>query len=343
MLLEEFDFELPENLIAQFPTEKRDNSKLLILNKNTGEILDKKFYNIIDFLMKGDLLVINNSRVKPLKLIGKKENGKSIEILLVKETEKGVWSFLAKKPKKLKNGEKIFFGENLFGRIEGWADKEHRTIVFSNGTLDKILNKKGLAPLPPYIKRDNPYSLRDLDLKRYQTIYAKKGVSIAAPTAGLHFTQELINKIKNKGVSIAEITLDVGEATFQPVRVQNIKEHKMKYERYEISEESAEKINLAIKDKKRIIAVGTTSVRTLESAFSDGKIKSGIYNSNLFIYPGYRFRIVKGIITNFHLPKSTLFMLVSAFANLKMMKKTYKYAINKGYRFFSYGDAMFIF
>ncbi len=342
MLLKEFDFELPEELIAQFPADKRDESKLLVLNGKTGEIRDKKFKDVVDFLKEGDLLVVNNSKVSPLKLIGNRENGKKVELLLVSETDKNSWSFLAKKPAKFKEGEKIVFTPELFGTIGGWNDKEHRVINFGEGVLNKILIEKGLAPLPPYIKRENPFESREFDLKRYQTIFAKKGISIAAPTAGLHFTEEIMEKLKTKGVEFAEITLNVGEATFQPVRVEKIEEHKMKYESFEITEEAADKINNAIKAGRRIIAVGTTSVRTLESAYSDGKILKGSYKSNLFIYPGYEFKVIKGIITNFHLPKSTLFMLVSAWTNLEMMKKTYKYAINNRYRFFSYGDSMLI-
>jgi S-adenosylmethionine:tRNA ribosyltransferase-isomerase len=342
MLLEEFNFELPEDLIAQFPADKRDESKLLVLNRKTGDIKDRKFKDIIDFLKDGDLLVLNNSKVTPLKLIGKRENGKQVELLLVNEIDKNNWSFLSKKPARFKDGEKIVFSSELFGTIGGWSDKEHRIISFEEGILNKILSERGLAPLPPYIKRKNPYQSREFDLKRYQTIYAKKGVSIAAPTAGLHFTEEIIGKLKTKGVEFAEITLNVGEATFQPVRVKKIEEHKMKYESFEITGETADKINNAIKKGKRIIAVGTTSVRTLESSYSNGKILKGNYKSNLFIYPGYEFKIVKGIITNFHLPKSTLFMLVSAWTNLEMMQKTYKYAINNRYRFFSYGDSMLI-
>ncbi len=342
MDIKDFDFNLPENLIAQFPAKKRDESKLLLVVRETGKIKDFIFKDLPSILSKDDFLVFNNTRVKPLRLIGKRENGKEINILLVKEIEKNKWSFLVKKPKSLKTGEKIYFGKNFHGTIEGWADREHRVISFKEGILNKILEKMGLPPLPPYIKRENPFKFRDEDLKRYQTIFAKKGLSIAAPTAGLHFSDYILKKLKDKGIGMAEITLNVGEATFQPVRVERIEEHKMKYEDYEISNSEAEKINKAIREGKRIIAVGTTSVRTLESAYENGKILPKKASTNLFIYPGYKFKVVNAILTNFHLPKSTLFMLVSAFAGLKLMKKSYNYAINKGYRFFSYGDAMLI-
>ncbi len=342
MKLEEFDFNLPEELIAQFPSEKRDESRLLVVIRETGEIIDSKFKHLPEFLNSNDFLVLNNTKVKPLRLLGKRENGKRVNILLVKEIEEDRWSFLVKKPKSFKISEKIDFGDNYYGTIEGWADREHRIIRFEKGELNKILEKRGLPPLPPYIKRENPFVHREEDLKRYQTIYAKKGISIAAPTAGLHFTDELFKKLEEKGVGKAEITLNVGEATFQPVRVDTIEDHKMKYEEYEIDEENARKISSALEKGKRIVAVGTTSVRTLESVYNGSNIPSGKGKTNLFIYPGYKFKIVGAILTNFHLPKSTLFMLVSAFGTLELMKKSYKYAINKGYRFFSYGDAMLI-
>ncbi len=342
MDIKEFDFNLPEKLIAQFPAKNRDESKLLLVVRETGEIKDFIFKDLPSILSKDDFLVFNNTRVKPLRLIGKRENGKEINILLVKEIGKNKWSFLVKKPKSLKEGEKIVFGDSFFATIEGWFDKEHRIISFKKGILNKILKRLGLPPLPPYIKRKDPFKYRDKDLERYQTIFAKKGLSIAAPTAGLHFSDYILKKLEEKGIGFAEITLNVGEATFQPVRVEKIEEHEMKYEDYEIPESEAEKINRAIKEGKRIIAVGTTSVRTLESAYENGKIIPKKASTNLFIYPGYKFKVVNAILTNFHLPKSTLFMLVSAFAGVKLMKKSYKYAINKEYRFFSYGDAMLI-
>jgi len=337
-----FDYNLSKDLIAQKPAEKRDASRLLVVSREHNHFIDSKFARLPQYITKNDLLVINDSKVSPVKFQGFKENGKMITILLTKEFKKNNWAFLAKKPKSLKQGENIHFNNGHYGTISGWYDKSHRVISFNPGVFEKIIVNYGLAPLPPYIKRKNPKKTRNFDLKRYQTIYAQKGISIAAPTAGLHFTKKILEQIKNKGVEIAKVTLNVGEATFQPVRTKNVEDHKMMKESYEINAQQAEKINKAIKDKKRIIAVGTTSVRALESSYSNGKINKANCSTDLFIYPGYKFKVVKGIITNFHLPKSTLLMLVSAFAGIKKIKAAYQYAKKSKYRFYSYGDSMLI-
>ncbi len=337
-----FEFELPQELIAQEPEDKREESRLLVVFKDGNSFIDLKFGDIKNFLKSGDLLVVNNTKVYPVRLIGERENKKKIDMLLVKKLNDSSWGILAKKMMKLKKGEKIVIGEDFYCIVDGVDDEGHRIVKIFSKNFERDLFEYGKPPLPPYIKRNEDDSRFEMDKERYQTVYAKKGFSIAAPTAGLHFTESLIEELKTIGVEIAEITLNVGEATFQPVKVDKIEKHNMKEEIYEITEETAEKIEKALKDKRRIIAVGTTTVRTLESAFNKGKIKTGINSTSLFIYPGYRFKVVSGIITNFHLPGSTLIMLVSAFAGIERIKRAYSYAIEKRYRFFSYGDAMLI-
>ncbi len=337
-----FKFELPEELIAQEPSEKREESRLLFVKRDGTSLIETEFKDIKRFLKKGDLLVLNNSKVYPVRLLGKRGNGKTIEILLVKKVNKNSWAALAKKMGKLKENETIKFADDFSAKVKGKDSENHRIIEFRENEFKKKLFKYGLPPLPPYIKREKGDKRFTIDKERYQTVYAKKGFSIAAPTAGLHFTESLIESLEEMGVEFAEITLNVGEATFQPVKSKTVEEHKMKEEIYEITEENAEKILKAKKDKRRIIAVGTTSVRTLESAYENDKIKTGINSTSLFIYPGYKFKIVDGIITNFHLPGSSLIMLVSAFGGIERIKRAYKFAIKKRFRFYSYGDAMFI-
>jgi len=348
-LLSDYDYNLPENLIAQLPVKKRDNSKLLCLNKKDGSILNKNFFELESFLEKGDLLIINDTEVIPARLYAKKETGGKVELLVLNfhedapfENDKFLSRCLIKSSKRLKENSYIFFGDKK-GKIAGF-DKNICLVEFdSKEELRKLIFSKGKVPLPPYIKRDADNEKSFSDKQSYQTIYASQKGAIAAPTAGLHFTKEFFDKIKAKGIDIAKITLHVGYGTFVPVRASDIREHNMHSESFVISKETAEKINEAKKKKSRIIAVGTTSVRTLEfAADKDGYVKPMKSDCDLFIYPGYEFKVVDAMITNFHLPKSTLLMLVSAFAGIDAIFSAYKEAVTLNYRFFSYGDAMFI-
>lgn len=337
--VEEFDFYLPTELIAQTPLSKRDSSRLLVLKKN-GLMEHKKFYEIVDYLNVGDTLVLNDTKVIPARIFGQKigTNGK-IEVLLLRRLERDIWETLVKPGRKAKKGTAFTFADGcLLGRVKGETDFGGRIIEFEyEGDWHTLLDKIGQVPLPPYITKN----LKEKE--RYQTVYAKQEGSAAAPTAGLHFTKDLIEKIKNKGVKITYITLHVGLGTFRPLQVELVEQHKMHEEFYEISEESAETINSSLKMNNKIIAVGTTSVRTLESAVGpDGLIKAGQNWTNIFIYPGYKFRIINGMVTNFHLPKSSLIMLVSALAGKDRIINAYQEAIEQKYRFFSFGDAMLI-
>ena len=338
-----FDFPLPPELIAQKPSQKRQESRLLVVSKEREEFVQARFCDLPRFLSPGDLLVVNNTRVEPVKLIGKRENGVSVEFLLVQPLGDGLFSTLCKGPRRFREGEEISFGGGYRGKMEGWQDPEHRMIRFPEESVKPLLAGFGLAPLPPYIHRDDPEGEREYDRERYQTVYARSGFSIAAPTAGLHFTPELLRELEERGVERAEVTLNVGEATFQPLRVERVEDHKMKKEWAEVGEETAQRVEKALREGRRVLAVGTTSVRTLESfTGADGLLKRGKMATDLFIYPGYRFKAVSGMITNFHLPKSTLMMLISAMAGTEKVQKAYGYAIKEGYRFFSYGDAMLI-
>lgn len=341
MKTSDFYYELPKELIAQTPAEPRDSSRLLVLNKENSQIEHKHFYDIIDYLNPGDLLVCNDSRVLPARIFGIKENtGARVEFLLLKQVGTNRWETLCKPGKKAREGTKFTFGEGILrATVVQVKDDGNRVVDFECednffATLDKI----GQMPLPPYITEE----LKDKE--RYQTVYSHELGSAAAPTAGLHFTKELMEKIKSKGVGIAYVTLHVGLGTFRPVKVDDVTKHKMHSEHYEISEESASLINEAKKNGKRVIAVGTTSCRTLESvATLYGEIKPCDGFTDIFIYPGYKFKVLDGLITNFHLPESTLIMLVSAFAGYDNIMNTYKTAVNEKYRFFSFGDAMFIY
>lgn len=339
MKLSDFDFELPEELIAQSAVEPRDNSKLMVLNKTEKTINHKKFYNIIDYLKSGDVLVVNKTRVIPARLFGKKDNGVTLECFLLKRLDINKWEVLLKPAKKLKIGQKlIFLEEKLTAELLEVKKDGNRVLEFTySGNFEEILDELGEMPLPPYIRE----KLKDKD--RYQTVYASKGESVAAPTAGLHFTNELLEKLKEKGIELLEIYLDVGLGTFRPVQVENVLEHKMHYEKYQIPEESALKINKAKKEGRRIIAVGTTTVRTLESSNNGIEVLSGEGETDIFIYGDYKFKIVDALITNFHLPKSTLLMLISTFADKDFVFKAYREAISEKYRFYSFGDAMFIY
>ncbi len=338
MRTKDFYFELPEKLIAQVPIKDRDMSRLMVLNKETGEIQHKIFKDILDYLKEGDCLVLNNTRVIPARLFGTKDTGANVEFLLLKRVENDIWQTLVKPGKRAKVGSKFTFGNGeLRGEIIDIAEEGTRLIKFQyEGLFEEVLDRLGNMPLPPYITE----TLEDKE--RYQTVYSKHKGSAAAPTAGLHFTEELLDKIKAKGVDIAYITLHVGLGTFRPVKVEDINEHKMHSEFYMINNENAKKINDAKKRGGRIIAVGTTVTRTLETVGQDGIIKESNGWTDIFIYPGYKFNIIDGLITNFHLPESTLIMLVSAFADKEMVLNAYKCAVEEKYRFFSFGDAMFI-
>ncbi|MCD7724796.1 MAG: tRNA preQ1(34) S-adenosylmethionine ribosyltransferase-isomerase QueA [Clostridiales bacterium] len=337
----DFYFDLPEELIAQNPLEDRSSSRLLTLDKNSGRIEHHIFREIIDYLRPGDCLVLNNTRVLPARLMGIKEDtGASIEVLLLKRRQKDIWETLVKPGKKARPGAVISFGDgSLKAEVLEVVEEGNRLIRFTyEGIFEEVLDRLGEMPLPPYIT----HKLQDKN--RYQTVYAKYDGSAAAPTAGLHFTRELLNRIADKGIDIAYVTLHVGLGTFRPVKTDNILEHHMHSEYYQVTEEAAEKINRAKAGGNRVICVGTTSCRTVESAAGeDGIVKAGCDNTEIFIYPGYRFRVLDCLITNFHLPESTLVMLVSALAGREQVLSAYEEAIRERYRFFSFGDAMFIY
>ncbi|NLY66096.1 MAG: tRNA preQ1(34) S-adenosylmethionine ribosyltransferase-isomerase QueA [Tissierellia bacterium] len=340
MKTSDFYYELPEELIAQHPIKNREESRLLILDKETGNIEHKKFKDIINYLNEGDCLVLNDTKVIPARLFGNREGkDEKIEFLLLKNIEGNLWETLVKPGKKVRPGGKIVFGDGLLvANVLSIEEGGTRIVEFHyDGIFEEVLDRLGEMPLPPYIKEKLE------DKERYQTVYAKHEGSAAAPTAGLHFTKELLSSIEEKKVNLAYLTLHVGLGTFRPVKVENIEEHHMHSEYYELNEEAAEKINLAKKNGGRIIAVGTTSVRTLETiATQEGKIVPKKGWTDIFIYPGYEFKAVDCLITNFHLPESTLLMLVSAFAGREKILNAYKIAVENRYRFFSFGDAMFI-
>ena len=340
MKVTEFNYELPERLIAQVPIEKRDESRLMILNREKQTIEHKTFKDIIEELEPGDCLVRNNTKVLPARLYGKKETGANVEFLLLNRIEGDIWESIVRPGNKLHKGTKVIFGEGLLeAEILDTMPGGTRKVKFKyKGIFNEILEKIGLMPLPPYIHEE----LKQND--RYQTVYAKHEGSAAAPTAGLHFTEELLKKIEQKGIKIANVTLHVGIGTFRPVKEENIEEHDMHSEHYYIKKEDADKINETKKSGKRVIAVGTTSCRVLETIASEetGMVKETEGDTKIFIYPGYKFKCIDGLVTNFHLPESTLLMLVSALAGKEYVMNAYKEAVEKEYRFFSFGDAMFI-
>lgn len=340
METKDFDFYLSDELIAQTPLKNRDSSRLLILDRETGKIGHDYFYNIVDFLNPGDCLVLNDTRVIPARLIGEREDtGGKIEFLLLKRTESDTWQTLVKPGKRAKLGNRFIFGDGLlYAEIININKEGSRIIKFKyEGIFEEILDRLGQMPLPPYITKKLE------EKERYQTVYSKNRGSIAAPTAGLHFTKELLKKTEEKGVKIAYITLHVGLGTFRPVKAEKIQEHRMHSEFYIVDETAVDIINKTKERGDKIIAVGTTSCRTLESiADKDGKVKPGSGWTDIFIYPGFGFRVIDGLITNFHLPKSTLIMLVSAFVGREKTLKAYDTAVKERYRFFSFGDAMFI-
>ena len=340
MKTSDFYYELPEELIAQDPLSDRSASRLMVLDRKSGKTEHRSFKDIKDYLKKGDCLVINNTKVIPARLIGeKKGTGAKAELLLLKRLEDDVWEALVKPGKKLRKGAELSFGDGrLRAKISDLADEGNRLVKFYyEGIFEEVLDSLGEMPLPPYIK----HKLKDRD--RYQTVYAKFDGSAAAPTAGLHFTKELLKEIEEKGVKIVDVTLHVGLGTFRPVKVEDVNNHHMHVEHYFVSKEAADEINKAKRDGGRIICVGTTSCRTVESAAGeDGFIRAEEGDTGIFIYPGYKFKMTDGLITNFHLPESTLVMLVSAFAGKNETLAAYEEAVKERYRFFSFGDAMFI-
>ncbi|MBE5963637.1 MAG: tRNA preQ1(34) S-adenosylmethionine ribosyltransferase-isomerase QueA [Lachnospira sp.] len=340
MNVHDFYFDLPQELIAQDPLENRSSSRLLVLDRNSGDVEHKTFTDIVDYLNEGDCLVINDTKVIPARLFGLRETtNASIEVLLLKRRENDIWETLVKPGKKAKIGTKIIFGDGkLIGNVIDIVEEGNRLIKFEyEGIFEEVLDELGQMPLPPYIT----HTLQDKN--RYQTVYAKHEGSAAAPTAGLHFTKELLEQIEKKGVKIARVTLHVGLGTFRPVKVENVLEHHMHSEFYQIDADAAKTINEAKDNGHRVIAVGTTSSRTLESVGDEnGRVKETSGWTDIFIYPGYKFKVVDNLITNFHLPESTLVMLVSALAGRENVLDAYKEAVKEGYRFFSFGDAMFI-
>lgn len=340
MNISEFDFDLPEELIAQHAVNPRDHSKLLVLNKEKKEIEHKRFYNIIDYLKKGDVLVINRTKVIPARLYGRKDTGTVLECFLLKRYDLYTWEVLLKPAKRLKIGQKVVFSENLLeAELIEIKEDGNRVLKFNyKGNFEEILDKLGEMPLPPYITEKLE------DKNRYQTVYAKEGESVAAPTAGLHFTEELIERIREKGIIIAEVFLDVGLGTFRPVQTENVNDHIMHSEKYWVPKETTEIVNNAKRNGNRVIAVGTTSVRTLESSVNEkDELIENTSETSIFIYGNYKFKIVDAIITNFHLPKSTLIMLISAFGGKDFVFGAYKEAVKEKYRFYSFGDSMFIY
>lgn len=335
MNLSEFDFEYPKDLVAQYPSEKRGEVRLLVAHRQTDELLHTSFDHMVDFLYPGDCVVMNQTRVIPARLFGQKESGGVVEVVLLKEISLGLWKCLVRPSKKLKENSKIMFGHKFYATISTPEDDGMPFLTFSwEGSFDENLHKWGHIPLPPYIQRAD----ESIDSERYQTIFAIKPGAVAAPTAGLHWTQKLLMELEAKGITLAPITLHVGYGTFAPIRENRIEAHKMHEEFFEISEESALKINNAV----RVIAVGTTIVRALESAVRNGKVVAQSGWTNLFIYSGYSFKRVNVLQTNFHQPRSSLFVMVSAFAGTDFISKCYREAIERKYRLFSYGDTMLI-
>ncbi len=340
MKVAEFNYELPKELIAQHPYDKRDEARLMVLDKEEEKIEHKVFKDVIDYLNPGDCLVINNTKVIPARLYGKKDTGANVEFLLLKRIEGDTWEAMVRPGNKLKPGSKVIFGEGLLkATVLDILEGGNRKVEFEyDGIFNEILDQIGMMPLPPYITEAS----RE-DNEKYQTVYAKYEGSAAAPTAGLHFTEELLQKIKEKGVEVANVTLHVGIGTFRPVKVETVEEHEMHSEHYYIKKEDADKINKAKQNGKRVIAVGTTSCRVLESvADENGIVKETEGDTSIFIYPGYKFKCIDSLITNFHLPESTLIMLVSSLAGKDFIMKAYNEAVEKEYKFFSFGDAMII-
>jgi len=342
MLITDFEFDLPEELIAQTPLEKRENSRMLVVNRAENTRRDSHFYELAEFLRAGDVLVLNNTKVFPARLGGATETGANVEIFLVKELENQIWETLARPARRLKTGKQIIFAEDLTGKVVEKSEEGRVFVQFeANGDFERILDRIGKTPLPPYIKRDAENA--NADRERYQTVFAKQRGAIAAPTAGLHFTPEILRKIENRGVTITEITLHVGYGTFEPVRVSDLSEHRVLPENYEITPDTAEILNRAKAENRRVVAVGTTTTRALEAAaMRNGKFNAGRRAAELTITPGYEFRAIDGLLTNFHLPQSSLLVLVSTFGGYNLIMNSYRHAVAEKYRFYSYGDCMLI-
>jgi S-adenosylmethionine:tRNA ribosyltransferase-isomerase len=347
--IEEYDYNLPEELIAQVPLPDRDQSRLMVVDRSNGSVKDRRFLDLPELLFPGDLLVVNNTKVVPARLFGRKESGGRIEILVLDHPSEKTknpdtrWCLLrsSKRPRK---GSHLFFEKDLSGVVEDLVEDGLIQITFQ-GTLpiDSLLEDRGMMPLPPYIRRKEKDRLSELDRERYQTVFAERRGAVAAPTAGLHFTKGLLGRLEKAGISVVHVTLHVGHGTFRPVRTRDIREHRLGYEEYDLSPETAQAIERSKCKGRRVVAVGTTVVRTLESvAGPKGELKSGRGKTDLLITPGDAFRVVDALITNFHLPRSSLLFLVSAFAGLDLIKEAYRTAIAKAYRFYSYGDAMLI-
>lgn len=339
MKVSDFNYDLPQELIAQHPYDKRDEARLMVIDAKTQKIEHRIFKDVMEYLSEGDCLVINNTKVLPARLYGKKDTGASIEFLLLKRIEGDIWEVMVRPGNKLKPGSKVSFGDGLLkAEVLEVLEGGNRKVTFEyNGIFNEILDQIGLMPLPPYIKE----KLKEND--KYQTVYAKYDGSSAAPTAGLHFTEELLEKIKQKGVKVANVTLHVGIGTFRPVKVENVEEHAMHSEHYYIKQEDVDLINNAQKSGHKVVCVGTTSCRVLESvADENGMVKETEGDTNIFIYPGYQFKCIDRLITNFHLPESTLIMLVSSLAGKDFVMKAYEEAVKEKYKFFSFGDAMMI-
>ncbi len=343
MLISEFDYELPDDLIAQNPLQKREVSRMMVVDRENQSVKDNNFFDFPKYLKKGDVVVVNNTKVFPARLFGKSETGAKIELFLIEEVDDGTWETLARPARRLKTGKKIIFSDDLTAEVVEKTSEGRVVVQFDfQRNFDDILDEIGQTPLPPYIKRED--GDLDKDRKRYQTVYAKERGAIAAPTAGLHFTPDILAEIKSKEIDIKEITLHVGYGTFEPVRVENLSEHSVMSEKFEISQKTSESLNRAKTENRRIIAIGTTTTRALETTFSKyGKFTSGKQIADLTITPGYNFRAIKGLLTNFHLPKSSLLVLVSTFGGFDFIMKAYKHAVQEKYRFYSYGDCMFIF
>ncbi len=347
MHIKEFDYDLPEGLIAQYPIERRDQSRLMVLNRKNRTIEHRLFLEITDYLKPGDVLVLNDTKVIPARLIGRKQTGGKVEVFLLRPQRNGgadekVWDCLINCSKKPKLNSKIFFSQSLSAEVIKEKEEGFKVKFSYEGDLEQILDNIGITPLPPYIKRGNAEDER-LDRGRYQTTFARSRGAVAAPTAGLHFTSKLLNQIKERGVNVLFLTLHVGWGTFQPVRVEQIEEHCMHSEHYILDSSVARVINEAKRRKSRIVSVGSTTTRSLESLTNgQGTVKPGRGYTNLFIYPYYNFKVIDSLITNFHLPRSTLLMLVAAFAGRRFILKAYHEAVKEGYRFYSYGDAMMI-
>ncbi len=342
MLIKDFDYDLPKELIAQQPTTRRDDSRMMVVRRLSGTIEHARFSDFPERMNEGDLLVLNDTRVIPARAWGRRGDA-DVEFLFVRELGPGVWEALCRPARKVREGERIAFAPGIDAVVAGAGEAGLRKLRFGRPDVLAVLRKVGYAPLPPYIKRPKGREdLRSRDLERYQTVFARNDAAIAAPTAGLHFTPRILSEVRKRGVDVRKVTLEVGVATFQPVRAEHIEDHRMLEERYEILPAAARAINAAKAGGRPVVAVGTTVVRTLESAFRDGRVRAAKGSTSLFIRPGYEFRAVDRLLTNFHLPKSTLLMLVSAFAGSDLIRHAYQEAVGGRYRFFSYGDCMLI-